>query len=237
MRSRLVASVVAALLALAPTAFAQHLPRSLHAAQPAVAVSPIVAELRRIEGHLRSTRYAHVTRIDERAGRYDFDCSAMASFVLAHAAPRAAAAVMRRNGHGRPVARDFHDVIAAAPTDQARDGWLRVTHVADLRPGDVLAWRTPPTVHSANTGHVAFVVEAPRRLDRDGRRYRVRVMDATSIPHGADTRPRQHASGFGAGNLTLFVEGRGADPTAYGWYGLDARIDFRTHIALGRATR
>ena len=71
----------------------------------------------------------------------------------------------------------------------------------------------------------------------DGRRWSVRIADATSIPHGDDTRPRQHQSGFGYGTLTLFVETPGGDPTAYGWYGLDTRIDFRTHIALGRAVR
>ncbi|MDB4929639.1 MAG: hypothetical protein JWM10_2123 [Myxococcaceae bacterium] len=237
MRARLFAPLFAALLALSPAAQAQHAPRSVRAAAPAVPASPVVTELRRVAANLRSTRYAHATRVDERAGRYDFDCSAMATFVLARSAPRANAAVMRRNGRGRPVARDFHDVIAAAPTERPRDGWLRLARVQDLRPGDVIAWRRPPTVASRNTGHVAFVLEAPRRLDREGRRYLVRIVDSTSIPHGDDTRPRAHQSGFGYGNLTLFVETPGADPTAYGWYGLDTRIDFRTHIALGRPLR
>ena len=234
---RLVSALVAALLAVAPAASAQHAPRSVRAVSPVAPVSPVVVELRRLDARLRSTRYVHATRIDERAGRYDFDCSAMASFVLARSAPRAHAAVLRRNGRGRPVARDFHDVIAAAPVDVPRDGWLRLTRVQDLRPGDIIAWRRPPTVASRNTGHVAFVQEAPRRLDREGRRYLVRIVDSTSIPHGDDTRPRVHPSGFGYGNLTLFVETAGADPTAYGWYGLDTRVDFRTHIALGRAVR
>ena len=56
--------------------------------------------------------------------------------------------MLRRNGRGRPVARDFHDVIAAAPVDRPRDGWLRLTRMQDLRPGDVIAWRRPPTVAS-----------------------------------------------------------------------------------------
>lgn len=237
MRPRLFGPLLAVLLALPLAVQAQHAPRSVRAAAPAATVSPVVTELRRVAANLRSTRYAHGTRIDERAGRYDFDCSAMATFVLARSAPHANAAVMRRNGRGRPVARDFHDVIAASPADRPRDGWLRLTRVQDLRPGDVIAWRRPPAVASRNTGHVAFVTEAPRRLDREGRRYLVRVADSTSIPHGDDTRPRAHQSGFGQGNLTLFVETPGADPTAYGWYGLDTRIDFRTHIALGRPVR
>ncbi|MEZ4407764.1 MAG: hypothetical protein R3A52_15020 [Polyangiales bacterium] len=227
-----------ALLALTTPALAQRTTRSTGAAPPAsVAPSRVHAELGRIRRALRSTRYAHATRVVEREGRFDFDCSAMASYVLRRAAPRANEAVERRNGRGRPVARDFHDVIAAAPTGHPREGWLRLTRVADLRPGDVIAWRRPATVASRNTGHVAFVRAAPRRLDRDGRRWLVPITDSTSIPHGDDTRPRQHQSGFGDGNITLFVEVPDADPTAYGWYGRDTRIDFRTHIALGRALR
>jgi cell wall-associated NlpC family hydrolase len=237
MRALRFAPLLAALLSLPSAARAQHAPRSVRAVAPAAPASPVVAELRRVAANLRSTRYAHGTRIDERAGRYDFDCSAMATFVLARSAPRANAAVMRRNGRGRPVARDFHDVIAASPADRPREGWLRLARAQDLRPGDVIAWRRPPSVASRNTGHVAFVIGAPRRIDREGRRYLVRVADSTSIPHGDDTRPRAHRSGFGYGNLTLFVETPGADPTAYGWYGLDTRIDFRTHIALGRPVR
>ena len=193
--------------------------------------------IQRIDARLRSTRYVHSTRVDEAVGLYDFDCSGMAAWVLARAAPHAHAAVMHYNGRGRPVASNYHDVIAAAPVDHARAGWLRVAHASEVRPGDVIAWRRPPAVASRNTGHVLFVVGAPRRLDREGRRFLVRVADATSIPHGDDTRPRQHQSGFGYGTLTLFVETPGGDPTAYGWYGLNTRIDFRTHIALGRAVR
>ncbi|MDO9016707.1 MAG: hypothetical protein Q7V43_07335 [Myxococcales bacterium] len=237
MNLRAAAVLALSLLCLAPAASAQHAPRAVRAVQPVAPPSPVATEIERIRRNVRSTRYEHATRVDERAGRYDFDCSAMASLVLSHAAPRAHAAVLRRNGRGRPVARDFHDVIAASPVDRPRDGWLRLARVQDLRPGDVIAWRRPPTVASRNTGHVAFVQEAPRRLDRDGRRWLVRIADATSIPHGDDTRPRQHQSGFGYGTLTLFVETPGGDPTAYGWYGLNTRIDFRTHIALGRAVR
>lgn len=234
---RAVALAALTFLSVTPAASAQHLPRSVRAAQPPAPPSRVSAEIERLHRAIRTTHYVHATRIDERAGRYDFDCSAMASYVLARSAPRAHAAVLRRNGRNRPVARDFHDVIAASPTEHARDGWLRLTRLEDLRPGDVIAWRRPPTVASRNTGHVAFVQEAPRRLDREGRRWMVRIADATSIPHGDDTRPRQFQSGFGYGTLTLFVETPGGDPTAYGWYGLNTRIDFRTHIALGRAVR
>ena len=229
------ACLVASLLSLGRFASAQHALRPTGAAHAVSPPSRVLMELERVHRNVRSTRYVHSTHIDEHAGQYDFDCSAMASFILGRSAPRAHEAVMRQNGHGRPVARDFHDVIVAAPVGRSSDGWMRLAHVTDLRPGDVIAWRRPPALASSNTGHVAFVYTAPQQLDREGRRYLVRVVDSTSIPHGDDSRPGQHASGFGFGNIVLFVESPGEDPTAYGWYGLPTRIDFRTHIALGRA--
>lgn len=227
--------LAASLLFIGRLASAQHALRPAGVVRAVSTSSRVLTEIERVHRNVRSTRYDHSTHIDERAGRYDFDCSAMASFILAQGAPRAREAVMRRNGQGRPVARDFHDVIAAAPVGRARDGWMRLAQVSDLRPGDMIAWRRPPAIASSNTGHVAFVYAAPQRLDREGRRWLVRVVDSTSIPHGDDSRPHQHVSGFGFGNIVLFVENPGKDPTAYGWYGLPTRLDFRTHIALGRA--
>lgn len=229
-------------LALAATlltgsALGQHAPRSLRAASHARGESPVVEVIHRIDERLRETRYSHVTRVVEPQGRFDFDCSGMAAWVLARSTPHAHATVMRRNGHGRPVAANYHDVIADAPSDRERGGWMRLTRVDALRPGDVIAWRRPPAVASSNTGHVAFVIATPRRLDRAGRRYIVRVVDSTSIPHGDDTRPRAHRSGFGYGNLTLHLDDPRGEVIAYGWYGLSTRVDFRTHIALGRAVR
>ncbi|WP_281320463.1 hypothetical protein [Polyangium sp. y55x31] len=191
--------------------------------------------LHRIDQRVRTTRYVHVTRVDERAGRYDFDCSGMAAWVLSRAAPAAHAAVMRRNGRGRPVARDYHDVIAAAPKDHPRGPWLRVARMADVRPGDIIAWRKPATVVSQNTGHVAFVVAPPQRLDRAGHRYLVRIADATSIPHGDDTRAEHKRSGFGYGTILLYLDEPHGEPTGFGWFGSPKRVDFRTHVAIGRA--
>lgn len=222
---------------IATPALAQHPPRTLRSAPRAPRESAVVEVVHRVDASLRETRYTHVTRVVERDGRYDFDCSGMAAWVLARATPRAHATVMLRNGHGRPVAANYHDVIADAPSDHERGGWIRLTRVDALRPGDVIAWRRPPAVASTNTGHVAFVIAPPRRLDREGRRYMVRVVDSTSIPHGDDTRPRTHRSGFGYGNLTLHLDDPRGEVIAYGWYGLATRVDFRTHIALGRAVR
>lgn len=191
--------------------------------------------IHRIDQRLRTTRYTHVTRVDERAGRYEFDCSGMAAWVLSRAAPAAHAAVMRHNGRGRPVARDYHDVITAAPKSPSRGPWLRVGRMADVRTGDIIAWRKPATVVSQNTGHVAFVVAPPQQLDRAGHRYLVRIADATSIPHGDDTRAERKRTGFGYGTILLYLDEPHGEPTGFGWFGFPKRVDFRTHVAIGRA--
>ncbi|MFO0604951.1 MAG: CHAP domain-containing protein [Polyangiales bacterium] len=229
------ALLTALALALPTAALAQHAPRAVRAVR--VDEGPVMAVIRRVEARLRTTRYVHSTRVVESEGRFDWDCSGMAAWVLARAAPRAHATVMARNGRGRPVASDYHDVISAAPAGRERGGWTRLAHASELRPGDVIAWRRPPSVASRNTGHVAFVAAPARRIDREGRRWSVRVVDSTSIPHGDDTRPRAHQSGFGYGTIVVHYDDPRGEATGYGWYGLATRLDFRTHLALGRAVR
>src|SRR5690349_16399381 len=115
MRIALAACLAASLFSLGRLASAQHAVRPAGAAQEVSPPSRVLMGIERVHRNLRSTRYVHETHIDERTGQYNFDCSAMASFILARSAPLAREAVMRQNGRGRPVARDFHDVIVAAP--------------------------------------------------------------------------------------------------------------------------
>ncbi len=35
----------------------------------------------------------------------------------------------------------------------------------------------------------------------------------------------------------LYLDDPRGEVVAYGWYGLATRVDFRTHLALGRAVR
>lgn len=232
----LLAVAVAGTIASPARAQNPHALARARSAQPrARAGQSVMDVLHRIDQRLRTTRYEHVTRVDERVGRYEFDCSGMAAWVLSRAAPGAHAAVMQHNGRGRPVARDYHDIIAAAPKDRPRGPWLRVARMADVRPGDVIAWRKPATVLSQNTGHVAFVVAPPQQLDRAGHRYLVRIADATSIPHGDDTRAERKRTGFGYGTMLLYLDEPNGEPTGFGWFGSPKRVDFRTHVAIGRA--
>jgi hypothetical protein len=192
----------------------------------------ILDELARIAANLRYTAYSHSTSIDERAGRYVWDCSAMATYVLRRAAPVALATV----GSGRPVAAQFYRAIARAPTTRTEGGWLRIPRVADARPGDVFAWQRPPWFPSSNTGHVGFVLEAPRPSPLG---MLLRIADSTRLAHDDDTRDTDRgASGFGQGTILFATDPTTGGGTGYGWLGARTPADWiiPTPIAIGRVT-
>jgi len=188
--------------------------------------------LERIERTVKETRYEHRTTIRSREGIYYWDCSAMAAYILAKVAPEARKALTRE----RPVARDFYQVIRQAPTRGAHEGWRRLRRITDVRPGDVFAWKRPKDFPSKNTGHVGFVLEAP--IPAPGREdaYLVRIADATSLPHGDDTRDPEGEGGFGHGTILFTTDGDGHG-TAYGWFGARSRGVIETPIAFGRLVR
>lgn len=193
----------------------------------------VVAALQQIRATMRTTRYDHRTRIEPRSGRYEFDCSTMAAWVLGRAAPRARAALPG----GRPLAVNFWRTIRDAPVARARNGWQRVPRIADARPGDVLAWPRPRWFRSNNTGHVAFVAEAPTVTPRG---VLVRVTDATSVGHQDDPRNRDGGpTGFGQGTLLIAVDPVTGEGTAYGWVGIHTPPDWmvETPVRVGRVSR
>lgn len=197
------------------------------------APSRVMTVLDDIARTARATRYTHSTRIDARAGRYELDCSALAGYVLARAAPSARAALQRP----RPVAVDFYRVIRDAPRARPRDGWQRVGRIADARPGDVLAWPRPSWFPSHNTGHVAFVVDAPVTTARG---VLLRIADSTSLPHADDTRDaRLGQSGIGRGTLLVATDPATGEGTAYGWYGDQTPTPWLipTSVVIGRVSR
>ena len=202
------------------------------------ATARILARIDRISDSMRTTRYRHVTVVRRSEGLYAWDCSGMANWILRRDAPRAFAAI----GRSRPVASSYWRVIDRAPTAAPRNGWQAIEHIRDVRPGDVFAWRRPPDLlpPSANTGHVGFVIGAPQRVTT-GRfaaleAYTVRVVDATSLPHGDDTRDPEGEGGFGFGTL-LFVTDELGQAFAYGWFGTRSRGVIRTDIVFGRPSR
>jgi hypothetical protein len=195
--------------------------------------NPVMRRLGRVAETLTESEYSYGLSVNEKRGVYRFDCSGMVQWVLRRSAPIAASTM----AHGlpqRPLARDFQRRIARAPVDRDRGGWRRVARIADLTPGDVVAWVKPTEIDSPNTGHVAFVLLPPVLAPGYENAYLVRIADSSRLLHDEDTRVGR--SGFGFGTILLVADPDTGVPTAYGWVGLRWRA-FETAIALGRPLR
>ena len=192
----------------------------------------VLTALGAVASNHRSGRYTHDTRIDLRAGRYEWDCSAMAAYVLRRSAPQ----TIREITNTRPVAVDFYRAIRRSPAAMNRGAWLRVARVADARPGDVFAWQRPRWFPSRNTGHVGFVVGMPRVTARG---VLLRIADATSVGHDDDNRDGTTRTGFGYGTLLVTTDPATGGGTAYGWVGVRTPEEWMvpTEVVIGRPLR
>ena len=198
----------------------------------------IVERLARISETLVTSKYSHVTAVDERAGRYEFDCSGLVNWVLRRAAPGAHGVVVGRSKKGRPLARDYyHEIARARPGPRSPRGWTRVARVEEARAGDVIAWLKPAVLRSTNTGHVAFLLEEPRPTDLVPGGYLLRVADASRYHHDDDDRSASGRTGFGSGDILVVSDPATGAPSAYGWAGLRTRWVLEAAIAIGRAAR
>jgi hypothetical protein len=196
----------------------------------------VMERVQRIADTLKSSEYSHVTRVNEAEGSYVFDCSGFVAWVLRRTAAGAHYSVVSRSKAQRPLARDYYWEIARA-RPRAQRGWARIARVADARPGDVIAWLKPPEVQSPNTGHVAFVVEAPEpsRVVEGG--YLVRIADASRYFHADDEREALGRSGFGIGTILVVADPETGGPVAYGWFGDRSAWVLSARMALGRPVR
>lgn len=196
----------------------------------------ILERLGYIAGNLRESKYNHSTIVDEKQGRYEFDCSGLVTWVLRRTAPGAHAALLARSK--RPLARDYYWILARAPaSDRTPRGVRKIERIADALPGDIVAWLKPEMLKSPHTGHVAFLLEAPRPVADVPGAFLVRIADASSYQHDADDRYESGRTGFGSGTILLLADEATGAPRAYGWYGLRSRYVMETPIALGRVTR
>lgn len=226
--SRLAVSLLAALALCAPPAAAESSAEGRN--------REILERIELIQRTLKTSEYAHVTRVNEAEGSYVFDCSGMVAWVLRRTARGAHHAVVSRSKDRRPLARDYYWEIARARPNAAR-GWAKVERVPDARPGDVVAWLKPKEVRSANTGHVAFIVEPPKpsRLIEGG--YLVRIADASRYFHADDERETLGRSGFGIGTILIVADPVTHAPTAYGWFGERSAWVLNAEMAIGRPLR
>ncbi|MGE3675611.1 MAG: hypothetical protein AB7K71_38440 [Polyangiaceae bacterium] len=192
----------------------------------------VMQALGHISETLQDSEYTHGFRVDAEEGVYHFDCSGLVHYILGKASPMARSASFQ-GVRGRPLARDYYRTIARSPTDAPRAGWQKIEHVADIQPGDLIAWLKPKVLtKSTNTGHVAFAVLPPVAVPDSPGAYLLRVADASSLHHDDDTRVGRN--GFGMGTILLLTDSEGR-PIEYGWVGLKWRT-FETRIAIGRVS-
>ena len=182
---------------------------------------------------LTDTRYQHQTRVRAGCGRYYFDCSGMAEWILKRAAPGALSSV----GSERPLARDFFRTIARLKPGERRGAWHRPARIEDAGPGDVLAWIRPKWFPSKSTGHVAFVLDKPVKNTGPVRGWLFRIADASKFQHENDTRG-ENETGFGIGTLLVPTDAAGK-ALGYGWFGSQTREDWivPTELVIGRPLR
>ena len=191
----------------------------------------IAAELHRMLANVRSTEYSHTTRVSESTGEYVFDCSGLACYVLRRQLPEHYRNIPMAKKRARPLAVDFYQCFAAAPTQEAgRNGWRRIARLIDARPGDIVAWRSAAPRPGGSTGHVVIVDDLPAKAANG--EFRVAVIDSTSSRHGDDTR-KTGQTGLGRGTMWFAVDGEGK-PAGYRWGSPKQQLRTRD-IAIGRA--
>lgn len=191
----------------------------------------LFAEVQRQLHALRSTRYSHAISIDERAGRFDYDCSGFVGYAVAQVDGAALLEVRNQPGK-RPLAKDF-EVFFSKLSVLGSNHWVAVRTVDALEQGDLIAWRKPATSQSRNTGHVMVVAGAP--LQRSPGEFVVPIVDSTAVPHGRIDERTLRGSGLGSGSIVLLVDAQGR-PTGFRWSARSHRA-WETDISMGRLKR
>jgi hypothetical protein len=140
-----------------------------------------------------------------------------------------------------PRAAGFHDAIAAG------HGFDRVSRIADIRPGDVLAIKYPPGSHP--TGHVLLAASRPEArhatepVVAGTEQYEIEVIDSSHTGHGpTDTRhyaKGKFHSGVGEGLFRLYARPDGT-LAGYSWSVTKASEMYRPEerdLVIGRLNR
>ncbi len=177
---------------------------------------------------VRETHYRHAIRVDESMGVFDLDCSGFTDYVLARAAPshfRELVAATR----ARPLAEDYVTFFGDGAAGSTAKSWEPLVHVAELAPGDFVAWLAAPD--TGNTGHVVIVREKP--TPRNASSFLIPIWDSTHTPHGPQDARTAGTTGLGQATIVLVIDTATGAPKAHEWYDGSTLISER--IAMGRA--
>lgn len=166
------------------------------------------------------------------------DCSGFLDALLKHSYGYDRKRFETWMGSGHPTAARYHDAIAG------ERGFLRIAHLADVRPGDIVAVKYP--AGSSNTGHLMLIAAPPRRMKSgqplmDGtEQWEVSVIDSSHTGHGAtDSRHLPNGKfrdGLGRGILRIYTTPSGA-VAGHAW-STSAKSEYidqgTRHLEIGR---
>lgn len=137
------------------------------------------------------------------------DCSGFVDALLMHSYGYSRENFKRWFGSSRPTAHRYHDAIAQGT------GFVSVSHVRNIRPGDLLAVKYP--AGKSNTGHVMLAAGLPRQIAArepvvsGTEQWELEVIDSSKSGHGrTDTRHTRGKDGkdhegLGMGILRLYA--------------------------------
>ncbi|HEY6317089.1 MAG TPA: hypothetical protein VI462_04280 [Acidimicrobiia bacterium] len=248
-----VAAVVATAALATPASAARPVrdPARPRAASPRADTStgePLLGEAVREYTTMTATRYQHHDVEDAEAGTYYYDCVGFVTYAMSQATPIADATI-RDEYHIAPdrVPAPGVFVHLFATLDGSQAGWEPVGQVADLRPGDVVAWSydsasssNEPGHDRTSRGHAFVVASAPQPSGTDS--YLVQVWDSTGTPHGPNdtrrTNPKNlpdtggKPSGLGTGTVRIEAGADGAIATVR-WSPSSGPVP-AAHFGMGR---
>lgn len=167
------------------------------------------------------------------------DCSSFITKVMQQAYGWTSTYFKTWTGSSSPTAARYHDTIVA------QNRFVRITSIADVAPGDLLAAKYLTPTATA-TGHVMWATGIPvartasKPIIEGTTQYELQVVDSASTGHGpTDTRRRAdgtYEDGVGIGVIRLYADANG-QIVGYTWSTLSASTyyDATTRpLAIGR---
>jgi|CZKU01.1.fsa_nt_gi hypothetical protein len=157
------------------------------------------------------TQYQHSPVIDEKAGRYNVDCSAFVGLLLQKVAPEHLSLIPKSADERYPRAFEFFDFFQGPQAP----GWKRIERLEEAKRGDLISWRTSDIRPRHDTGHVLVVARSPE-FNTAAEAWDVAVHDSSPAAHFDDSRQRggTYHPGIGSGVLRFRVDTKGV-PIAF----------------------
>lgn len=190
--------------------------------------SPVLAAVVQQFTTMTATRYQHMDIEDAAAGTYYYDCVGMVTYTLRLATPQALRTLLAdlriRPGYvpSPPLYVQWFTSLDTEPDPF----WQDVSRVADIQPGDVIAWNLEANNPDSTVKGHAVIAAGPPLLLADGS-YALLVYDSTATPHGpTDSRhddprneigPNGLPSGLGKGTIQLIPDPTTGAPVAVAW--------------------